>query len=38
MSTRLVAAWERYGDFMDREHGDFPNMSRGPPLLVHHDG
>jgi hypothetical protein len=28
---RLVGAWDRYGDYMDREHGDFPNMSRGRP-------
>jgi hypothetical protein len=26
-----VADWDTYGDFMDREHGDFPNMSRGRP-------
>jgi hypothetical protein len=31
---RLVAAWDRYGDFMDREHGDFPNMSRNRPYWL----
>lgn len=31
---RLVAAWERYGNFMDREHGDFPNMSRNRPYWL----
>lgn len=31
---RLVAAWTEYGDFMDREHGDFPNMSRNRPYWL----
>jgi hypothetical protein len=31
---RLVTAWDRYGDFMDREHGDFPNMSRNRPYWL----
>ncbi len=31
---RLVAAWEEYGDYMDREHGDFPNMSRNRPYWL----
>lgn len=31
---RMVTAWDRYGDFMDREHGDFPNMSRNRPYWL----
>lgn len=27
----LISDWDTYGDYMDREHGDFPNMSRGRP-------
>jgi len=30
----LVAAFDRYGNMMDREHGDFPNMSRGRPYWI----
>jgi hypothetical protein len=29
LADSLVARWDRYGDFMVREHGDFYEMSRG---------
>ena len=29
LADSLVARWNRYGDFMVREHGDFYEMSRG---------
>ncbi len=31
LTDSLVAAWDRYGEYMNRVHGDFPNMSRGRP-------
>lgn len=30
----LVFAFDRYGDYMDRQYGDFPNMSRGKPYWI----
>ncbi len=30
----LVQKWDTYGEYMDREHGDFPNMSRGRPYWL----
>ncbi len=30
----LVAAFDRYGDYMDRVYGDFPNMSRNRPYWL----
>ncbi len=30
----LVSAFDRYGNRMDREHGDFPNFSRGRPYWL----
>lgn len=31
---RLVASWVEYGDYMDLEHGSFPNMSRNRPYWL----
>jgi hypothetical protein len=30
----LVAAFDRYGNYMDRTYGDFPNMSRNRPYWL----
>jgi hypothetical protein len=30
----LISRWDWYGDYMDREHGDFPNMSRNRPYWL----
>jgi hypothetical protein len=32
--SSLIQDWDTYGEYMDREHGDFPNMARGRPYWL----